>query len=74
MHPADPILRSMGTHVLPGVLCVAFGSVLLCLWELRRLTAGDSKAVRLWWMLPVGGIALFMISAAFIIARFITVD
>jgi hypothetical protein len=73
MHSTDPILRLMGTNILPGILSVIFASLLLCFWELRRLTSGDSKATRS-WMLPVGGIALCIISAAFIIARFITVD
>jgi hypothetical protein len=73
MHHTDPILRLMGAHVLPGVLCVVFASLLLCLWELRRLASGDSRAIRP-WMLPAAGIALFILSAVFIIARFITVD
>jgi len=73
MHVTDPVLRLMGTHVLPGILCVVLSSLLLCLWELRRLTSGDSEAIRP-WMLPVAGIVLGIISIAFIMARFITVD
>jgi hypothetical protein len=63
----------MGSHVLPGVLCVVLASLLLCWWELRRLTAGDTKAMRA-WALPVAGIALSIISAEFIITRFLTVN
>jgi hypothetical protein len=48
-------------------------SLLLCLWELRRLTSGDDKTTRR-WLLPVGGLVLGLLSIAFIMARFITVD
>jgi hypothetical protein len=73
MHSKDPILRLMGTHVLPGILCVVLSSLLLCLWELRRLTPGDKKTIRS-WVLPVSGLVLGILSIALIMARFITVD
>jgi|HubBroStandDraft_5_1064220.scaffolds.fasta_scaffold00394_5 hypothetical protein len=73
MHSTDPILRLMGRHVLPGVFFVVLSSLLLCLWELRRLTSGDDKTTRR-WLLPVGGLVLGLLSIAFIMARFITVD
>jgi hypothetical protein len=73
MDSTDTVLRLMGTHVLPGILCVVLSSLLLCLWELRRLTSGNSKTTRP-WMLPAAGIVLGIISIAFIVTRFITVD
>ena len=73
MRSANPVLRLMGSHVLPGVLCVVLASLLLCCWELRRLTSADTRAMRV-WALPVAGIALSVISAEFIIARFLTVN
>lgn len=73
MYSTEPLLRVMGAHVLPGVLCVSLSSLLLLLWELQRLTRGRSKPGPR-RILAGGGIALGIVSLGFIVARFIVVN
>ena len=63
------MIRSVGVHVLPGIVCVIMASAVLFFWELRRLTKfGETGILR--WLLPAAGITLGLLSFAFIAARF----
>lgn len=64
-----PVLRSIGLHVLPGIICVILASMLLSFWELQRLTRAESTATRP-WRLPAAGIAVSVIALGLIAARF----
>jgi hypothetical protein len=72
MYAALPLLRSMGLHVLPGVICVALGALLLSCWELRRLTIARSSATHR-RLLPATGIAVGVMALCLIVGRFIVV-
>ena len=72
MYSSLPVLQSMGKHVLPGLLCLILSSLLLSFWELRRLTQGQSTVAHSWF-LPATGIAVGVITFAFIAARFIVI-
>jgi hypothetical protein len=66
------VVRFMGLYAPPGVLFVILASVLLFFWEFRRLT-GPGKIAARSWLLPTAGIALGVLSAAFITARFVVI-
>lgn len=68
MYSATPLLRSIGVHVLPGIICLILASLLLSWWELRRLTRTESTVVDRW--LPAAAITTGVISTALIAARF----
>jgi hypothetical protein len=63
------MMRSVGLHVLPGIVCVILASALLFFWELRRLTRSEETGFPR-WLLPAAGIALGVLSFAFIAVRF----
>ena len=66
------VVRSMGLHVLPGLLCLILASVLLLFWEFRRLTRSERTEIHP-WLLPSAGITLGVLSFAFITARFVVI-
>jgi hypothetical protein len=68
-----PLLRLLGLHVLPGMICVILGALLLSLWELRRLTASPGKATPP-WLLPAAGIAVSVVALGLIASRFIAIQ
>lgn len=63
------VVQSIGLHALPGLLSVILASVLLFFWEFRRLTKPGQAVVQP-WLLPAAGIALGVLSFAFLTARF----
>jgi hypothetical protein len=70
MYSATPIIRTLGVDFLvPGIICVVLASLLLCWWQLRRLTSTGSTAVDRW--LPSVAIAAGLLSAVLIAVRFI---
>jgi hypothetical protein len=65
-------VQSIGLHALPGLLSVILASVLLFVWEFRRLTKPGRAGMQP-WLLPAAGIALSVLSFAFITARFVVI-
>ena len=72
MHSVPPLIRSIGLHVLPGMICMILGALLLSWWELRRLTAAPNTAAPR-WMLPASGIAVSVLALGLIGSRFIAI-
>ena len=72
MIAAVPVLRAVGLHVLPGIICLVLSAVLLSLWEVRRISHARVLMARP-WLLPTLGITLGMASCVLIAARFLAV-
>ena len=64
------VIRSIGLHVLPGVVCVILASILLFLWELRRVSGHERARAGGGVWLPAAGLTLSVLACALIFIRF----
>jgi hypothetical protein len=78
MHYLKEVARVPGSHILPGVILLALSVAALFVWEVTRLTGGQTSGGRhrpiprlIPRLMALTGFVLGAASFAFIAARFI---